>query len=135
MPRAPRTPRIARRASVPTATAAALVIAAPALLSACSAGAPADPAPPPATTTTTAAPPPDPVTACVGQLTYWADQDLSGAADPGYDYQHRGLTSEQAEALTVLEERARAEGWTAEQLAEQARAACVPIAAQQTKGY
>jgi hypothetical protein len=118
---------------MPRAARLAPVLAAAALLPACSAGAPTAPPPPPATTTTT--PAPDPVTACAGQLTYWADQDLSGAADPGYDYQHRGLTSEQGEALTVLEERARAEGWTPEQIAEQARQACVPIAAQQTKGY
>jgi hypothetical protein len=123
MPRAHRTPRSARLAAV---------LAAPALLLGCATGAPAGPAPTPAPTTTA---PPDPVLACAAQLTYWAGQDLAGVPGEAYDYQHRGLTSEQNDALAVLEERARAQGWSPRQLDEQARAACVPIVAAKPNGF
>ncbi|MCO1653698.1 hypothetical protein [Pseudonocardia humida] len=109
------------------------VLVAPALVLACSTGAgPAAPVPPAVPTTTA---PPDPVLVCAGQLVYWAEQDLAGVPGEAYDYQHRGLTSEQNDALGVLEDRARAEGWTAAQLAEQARAACVGVVAANPQGF
>ena len=61
----------------------------------------------PAPTTT---PPPDPVVVCTNQLTYWAGEDLSGDADGNYDYQHRGLTSEQNDVLTQLVAQASGRG-------------------------
>ena len=125
MPR--RTPRPRRAARL----APALV--APLLALGCATGtAPSAPVPPPAPTTTV---PPDPVVACAGQLVYWAEQDLAGVVGEAYDYQHRGLTSEQNDALAVLEERARAEGWTPAQLAEQARTACVAVVAANPQGF
>ena len=60
---------------------------------------------PPSTT-----PRPDPVAACAAQLTYWADEDLRGAPDRGFDYQERGLTGAQADALADLVAQARAQG-------------------------
>jgi hypothetical protein len=112
----------------------AAVLAAPALLLACTTGSPADPSPAPETTAPTTTPP-DPVQACAALLTYWAGQDLAGVPGEAYDYQHRGLTSEQNDALTGLEEQARAQGWSPAQLDEQARAACVPIVAAKPNGY
>lgn len=123
MPRARRT--------LPTARLAA-VLTTPALLLACATGAPAVPA---ATTTAPTTTPPDPVLACAAQLTYWAGQDLAGVPGEAYDYQHRGLTSEQNDALAVLEEQARTQGWSPGQLDERARAACVPIVAAEPNGY
>ncbi|NMH78019.1 hypothetical protein [Pseudonocardia xinjiangensis] len=77
-----------------------------AVLAGCAAG-PVPPAPPQFSATP---PPPDPVTVCVNQLTYWAAEDLRGAPDQGYDYQHRGLSSQQADALREIVDDARALG-------------------------
>jgi hypothetical protein len=117
---------------MPRATPVATVLAAAALLLACS---PAAPTAPPTAPVTPSPPPPDPLTVCTNQLVYWAGQDLAGADGEGYDYQHRGLSSEQNDALTHLVEQARAGSWSPEQLAEQARTACEPIAAAQPEGY
>ena len=74
---------------------------------------------------------PDPVDACTAQLTYWADEDLRGAPDRGFDYQERGLTGAQADALADLVAQARAQGdapppgW----IATQARERCTAIVA------
>jgi hypothetical protein len=99
----------------------AVVGGACALLVAGCAGSAATPAP---TRTTTA--PPDPLTVCVAQLSYWAEVDLSGAPDPGYDYQHRGLTSGQADALRALVAEAadRAPERVAGFVSERVQAAC-----------
>ncbi|WP_232664122.1 hypothetical protein [Pseudonocardia sp. TRM90224] len=72
-------------------------------------------------------PPPDPVTVCIGQLEYWAGEQLRGAPDQGFDYQHMGLTSQQADALALIVERARAEG--AGVITPMAREACDRIGA------
>jgi hypothetical protein len=90
------------------------------------------PAPAPAAPTTV---PPDPITVCTNQLTYWAGEQLRGARDVGFDYQHMGLTAAQADALRSLVERARAQGPSlpADWVAEQARAACTEIAAQPSR--
>ena len=101
------------------------------LAAACSTDAPTAPGRTAAPTT----PPPDPVTVCTDQITYWAGQDLTGTADGSFDYQHRGLTSEQNDALGALVEQARAASWSPEQLAEQARTACGAIVAEQPGGY
>jgi type IV pilus biogenesis protein CpaD/CtpE len=87
------------------------------------------PAPAPAAPTTV---PPDPITVCTNQLTYWAGEQLRGARDVGFDYQHMGLTAAQADALRSLVERARAQGPSlpADWVPEQAHAACTEIAAQ-----
>jgi hypothetical protein len=105
------------------------LLVAPLVLLGCASGAPT-PAPPAPTTT-----PPDPVQVCTNQLTYWAGEDLRGGADDGYDYQHRGLSSEQNDALAVLVEQARAGAWTPEQLAERARTACVDVVARDPTGF
>jgi hypothetical protein len=82
-----------------------MIVAAVLLLAAgCTA---AEPAAAPATT---ALPRPDPVAACVTQLTYWADAELRGAPDQGYDYQHMGLTADQKDALDAVVEAARRDG-------------------------
>jgi hypothetical protein len=88
--------------------------------------------PPPAAPTTAR---PDPVTVCANQLTYWAGEQLRGAQDVGFDYQHMGLTAAQADALGALVERARAQGpnLPAGWVPAQARAACVEIAAQPSR--
>jgi len=65
---------------------------------------------PPAPPATTAPPRPDPVAACVTQLTYWAGEQLRGAPDQGYDYQHMGLTADQNDALDAIVEVARRDG-------------------------
>ncbi len=89
----------------------------------CAGGGP--PAPAPAPTPTRA----DPVTACTNQLVYWAGVDLRGEDDGG-DYQHRGLTSEQNDALQVIVADAAARGAAlpADQVERQSRAACERIA-------
>jgi hypothetical protein len=71
----------------------------------------------------------DPVTACTNQLVYWAGVDLRGEDDGG-DYQHRGLTSEQNDALQVIVADAEARGAAlpADQVERQSRAACERIA-------
>ena len=86
----------------------------------------AAPTTPPATSSR-----PDPVDACARQLTYWADEDLRGAPDQGFDYQERGLTGAQADALTDLVARARAQGdaLPPDWVAAQAREACTDIVA------
>jgi type IV pilus biogenesis protein CpaD/CtpE len=90
------------------------------------------PGPAPAAPTTA---PPDPITVCTNQLTYWAGEQLRGAPDVGFDYQHMGLTAAQADALRSLVERARAQGPSlhADWVPEQARAACAEIAAQPSR--
>jgi hypothetical protein len=74
---------------------------------------------------------PDPVAACTAQLTYWADQDLRGAPDRGFDYQERGLTGAQADALADLVAQARAQGGALppDWVAAQARERCTVIVA------
>ncbi|WP_214408069.1 hypothetical protein [Pseudonocardia lacus] len=118
------------RTSGPAVVLAVLAVAA--LPVACAGGDPAAPAPAPAPTTS---PAPDPVVACAGQLVYWAGQDLAGVPGEAYDYQHRGLTSEQNDALRVLEEQARAQGWGPDRIAAQAHAACEPIVAANPQGF
>ena len=78
----------------------------------------------------TTAPPPDPVTVCVNQLTYWAGEDLRGAPDQGYDYQHRGLSAQQADALRDIVDQARALGDTRPDafVHDRVQAACASIA-------
>jgi hypothetical protein len=75
-------------------------------------------------------PAPDPVTVCVNQLTYWAGEDLRGQDGEGYDYQHRGLTAQQADALRaiVAEAQALAPDRATGLVAERVRAACEGIA-------
>ena len=96
------------------------------LLTGCSSA--AAPQPPPPTTP----PRPDPVTACAQQLTYWAEEELRGAPDQGFDYQERGLTGAQADALADLVAQARTQGdalppdWVAGQVRER----CVVIVEQ-----
>ena len=77
------------------------------LLAGCTGGAPR---PATASTLPPSSPPPDPLTVCVNQLTHWADQELAGAPDQGYDHQHRGLTSAQADALRDIVGQAQALG-------------------------
>lgn len=72
-------------------------------------------------------PPPDPVAACASQLEHWAGEQLSGGPDRGYDYQHMGLTSGQADALVRIVEQARAEDPSIVRAA--AREACAALAA------
>ena len=85
----------------------------------------------PASMPPSAAPRPDPVAACTAQLTYWADEDLRGGPDPGFDYQERGLTGAQADALADLVAQARAEGSALppDWVATQARERCTAIVA------
>jgi hypothetical protein len=73
---------------------------------------------------------PDPVTVCVNQLTYWAAEDLRGSDSQGYDYQHRGLTAQQADSLRgiVAEARGLAQEPAAAVVAERVRTACAAIA-------
>ena len=52
-------------------------------------------APAPAAAAPTTAPP-NPITVCTNQLTYWAGEQLRGAPDVGFDYQHMGLTAAHA---------------------------------------
>ena len=108
------------------------------LLVACSAGpAPSTTTAPttaPATAPTTSAPP-DPVAVCTNQLTYWAGEDLRGEDGAGFDYQHRGLSSEQNDALIALVERARAGAWSPQQLTTAARTACEAVVAADPTGY
>ncbi len=86
------------------------------------------PAPAPAPTPTPTPTRADPVTACTNQLVYWAGVDLRGEDDGG-DYQHRGLTSEQNDALQVIVADAAARGAAApDQVERQSRAACERIA-------
>jgi hypothetical protein len=114
---------------------AAALLATPLLaVLSCGTAAPS-PAPPPAPPVPTTSAPPDPVAVCTTQLTYWAGEDLRGDADGSFDYQHRGLTSEQNDALTALVEQARAQGWSPQQLAERARAACVGVVAGNPTGF
>jgi hypothetical protein len=111
------------------------LLVAPLVLLGCATGAPVAAPPPSPTSTAPTTPPPDPVQVCVNQLTYWAGEDLRGDADGSFDYQHRGLSSEQNDALAVLVEQARAQAWTPEQLAERARAACVEVVAGDPTGF
>ena len=91
------------------------------------AAAPTEPASAPPST----APRPDPVAACTAQLTYWADEDLRGAPDRGFDYQERGLTGAQADALADLVAQARAQGAALppDWVASQARERCAALVA------
>ncbi|HEX5810619.1 MAG TPA: hypothetical protein VFY38_00820 [Pseudonocardia sp.] len=95
---------------------------------------------------------PDPVAACAAQLTYCnrsghdasapdsvrgsrpapdQDEDLRGAPDQGFDYQERGLTGAQADALADLVARARAQGdaLAPDWVATEARERCTAIVA------
>jgi len=85
----------------------------------------------PASMPPSAAPRPDPVAACTAQLTYWADEDLRGGPDRGFDYQERGLTGAQADALADLVARARAQGAALppDWVATQARERCAALVA------
>lgn len=101
----------------------------------CSAGAGAPaPAPPPAPTPTPTRA--DPVTACTNQLVYWAGADLRGEDDGG-DYQHRGLTSEQYEALRIIVTEAQAQGSSLppDFVEQRARVACTEIAKLPPSGF
>jgi hypothetical protein len=91
----------------------------------CAGGGTPPPAPAPTPTPARA----DPVTACTNQLVYWAGVDLRGEDDGG-DYQHRGLTSEQNDALRAIVADAGRQGSAppADQVERQARAACERIA-------
>jgi hypothetical protein len=112
---------IVRSSSAPVLSGAALLAAI--LLAGCAAA----PAPAAAPPTQQFPPPPDPIPACARQVEYWAGEKLRGAVDPGYDYQHMGLTSGQAEAVTRIVEKARAEG--AGVVPGLAREACEKLAA------
>jgi len=85
----------------------------------------------PASAPPSTAPRPDPVAACTAQLTYWADEDLRGAPDRGFDYQERGLTGAQADALADLVAQARAQGAALppDWVATQARERCAALVA------
>ena len=98
----------------------------------CGAAAPASTTPAPTPTPTRA----DPVTACTNQLVYWAGVDLRGEDDGG-DYQHRGLTSEQYEALRTIVADAQARGAARpdDQVERQARVACERIATLPPSGF
>jgi type IV pilus biogenesis protein CpaD/CtpE len=104
-----------------------LVVLVAGLLTACGT-APEVPAVPVAQTTTAG---PDPVTVCVNQLTYWAEEQLRGAPDRGFDYQEMGLTGAQADALRGLVDEARAPGQAraSDWLPARARTLCTEIAA------
>jgi hypothetical protein len=101
-----------------------------ALLGAVLAGCAAGPVPPPPPQFGATSPPPDPVTVCVNQLTYWAAEDLRGAPDQGYDYQHRGLTAQQADALREIVDQALALGDSRPDtfVPDRVQAACASIA-------
>jgi hypothetical protein len=73
---------------------------------------------------------PDPVTVCVNQLTHWAGEDLRAPDALGYDYQHRGLTAQQADALRAIVGEAQSLGpdRAAEVVPERIRTACTAIA-------
>lgn len=55
------------------------------------------PAPTPAGTPTQ-----DPLDQCTHQLAYWADEMLADFDNPGWDYQHMGLTSAKYDELRAL---------------------------------
>jgi hypothetical protein len=101
-----------------------IVFALVAVVSGCS------PAPPVAPQVSPPTPPPDPVTVCVNQLTHWAAEDLSGNDREGYDYQHRGLTAQQADALRAIVAEAQAldPDRAAGVVAQRIRAECERIA-------
>jgi hypothetical protein len=84
---------------------------------------------PTASPTTATTPPPDPVDVCTNQLAYWAAEDLRGAPDRGFDYQHRGLTGAQADALRALVDDARARQLAPAEVRDRARAACTDLVA------
>jgi FtsP/CotA-like multicopper oxidase with cupredoxin domain len=89
------------------------------------------PAPaPPQGTSPMSRPAPDPVAVCINQLTQWAAEDLRGPDTQGYDYQHRGLTAEQADALRgiVAEAQGLGQDQAAQVVPERIRAACTAIA-------
>lgn len=60
-----------------------------------------------ATASPTATPSKDPLTGCVEQLVYWANENLRRAPDEAYDYQHMGLTADQYDELRKLQKAAR----------------------------
>lgn len=82
------------------------------------------------TPTPTVKPTKDPVTSCVEQLVYWANEGLRGSPEAG-DYQHMGLTSDKYDALRKILKDAKAvlakgklpPTW----LEDQTRPACVKI--------
>jgi hypothetical protein len=105
----------------------------------------------PASAPPSPAPRPDPVAACTAQLTYCNrsghdasapdsvrgsrpapdhDEDLRGAPDRGFDYQERGLTGAQADALADLVAQARAQGAALppDWVVTQARERCAALA-------
>jgi hypothetical protein len=83
--------------------------------------------------TPTATPSKDPLTGCVEQLVYWANENLRRAPDQAYDYQHMGLTADKYDELRKIQKAARvlqAKGklpptW----LHDQSQAACVRVLA------
>jgi FtsP/CotA-like multicopper oxidase with cupredoxin domain len=113
-----------RLATVRRAAPLAVALAAAAL-----AGCAPAPAPPQAASPTSR-PAPDPVAVCINQLTHWAAEDLRGTDTQGYDYQHRGLTAQQADALRgiVAEAQGLGQDQAAQVVPERIRAACTAIA-------
>lgn len=75
----------------------------------------------------------DPLTSCIGQLVYWAGENLRRAPDQGYDYQHMGLTAEKYDELRKIQTTARALKAKGKLpttfLQDQSRAACLRILA------
>jgi hypothetical protein len=59
------------------------------------------------TPTPTATPSKDPLTGCVEQLVYWANENLRRAPDQAFDYQHMGLTAEKYDELRKIQNAAR----------------------------
>lgn len=98
-----------------------------AVLAGCAGGSAA--APPAPTPQFPPVPRPDPVEVCTDQLTHWAGEQLRGAPDIGYDYQHMALSAEQALALRELVDEARAGGGAlpADQLRARARERCAGL--------
>jgi hypothetical protein len=72
----------------------------------------------------------DPVTVCVNQLVYWAQDILGNARDWGLDYQEMGLDGDTYEAVKALVEDARKhQPLPPDWLSQQAKASCATLAA------
>ena len=74
-------------------------------------------------------PQPDPVGVCTNQLAYWAGEQLRGAPDVGYDYQHMALTDQQALALRDLVDEARGAALPPDAVRTRARELCAGLVA------